>query len=107
MYAIAAAALDWAIGKGGDQLCYIPADLKRFKALTTGHAVILGRRTLATLEIRSDFAGTISVLSSIGSKISYSALPAEGIDRIPVGTRVKVIRVSEDGKTCIVNKVKP
>ena len=48
MYAIAAAALDWAIGKGGDQLCYIPADLKRFKALTTGHAVILGRRTLAT-----------------------------------------------------------
>ena len=53
MYAIAAAALDWAIGKGGDQLCYIPADLKRFKALTTGHAVILGRRTLATLDRKS------------------------------------------------------
>ena len=39
---------NWAIGKGRDQLVYIPEDLKRFKALTTGHPVILGRKTLAT-----------------------------------------------------------
>lgn len=39
---------NWAIGKGGDQLVYISADLKRFRELTTGHAVILGRKTLAT-----------------------------------------------------------
>lgn len=39
---------NWAIGKDGDQLCYISADLKRFRSLTTGHAVILGRKTLAT-----------------------------------------------------------
>lgn len=45
---IAAVDRNWAIGKDGDQLCYIPADLKRFQALTTGHAVILGRKTLAT-----------------------------------------------------------
>ena len=45
---IAAVDQNWAIGKGGDQLCYIPADLKRFRALTTGHPVILGRKTLAT-----------------------------------------------------------
>ncbi len=38
----------WAIGKDGDQLCYIPADLKRFQALTSGHAVLLGRKTLDT-----------------------------------------------------------
>lgn len=48
MNAIVAADLDWGIGRDGDQLCYIPADLKRFKALTTGHAVILGRKTLST-----------------------------------------------------------
>ena len=48
MNLIAAVDQNWAIGKDGDQLCYIPADLKRFKALTTGHAVILGRKTLAT-----------------------------------------------------------
>lgn len=39
---------NWAIGKGGDQLVYISADLKRFKELTTGHPVILGRKTLST-----------------------------------------------------------
>lgn len=39
---------NWAIGRGGDQLVYLSQDLKRFKALTTGHPVILGRKTLAT-----------------------------------------------------------
>lgn len=39
---------NWAIGKGGDQLCYLKEDLKRFKELTSGHTVILGRKTLAT-----------------------------------------------------------
>lgn len=39
---------NWAIGLGGDQLVYIPADLKRFQAMTTGHTVLLGRKTLAT-----------------------------------------------------------
>ena len=48
MNAIVAVDQFWAIGKGGDQLCYISADLKRFKALTTGHPVILGRKTLST-----------------------------------------------------------
>lgn len=48
MNLIVAADQNWAIGKNGDQLAYIPADLKRFKALTLGHAVILGRKTLAT-----------------------------------------------------------
>ncbi len=38
----------WAIGKDGDQLVYIPEDLKRFKALTMGHPLILGRKTMAT-----------------------------------------------------------
>ena len=39
---------NWAIGKDGDQLIYISADLQRFRELTRGHTVILGRKTLAT-----------------------------------------------------------
>ena len=34
-----------AIGYNGDQLHYISRDLKRFKELTTGNIVIMGRRT--------------------------------------------------------------
>ncbi|MBS2210494.1 dihydrofolate reductase [Carboxylicivirga mesophila] len=37
------------IGKGDDQLAYISADLKRFKALTTGHTIIMGRKTFEAL----------------------------------------------------------
>lgn len=48
MNLIAAVDRNWAIGKGGDQLVYLRTDLRRFQALTTGHAVILGRKTLST-----------------------------------------------------------
>jgi len=48
MNMIVAVDQNWAIGNGGDQLVYIPADLKRFQSLTRGHTVILGRKTLAT-----------------------------------------------------------
>lgn len=48
MNLIVAVDQNWAIGRGGDQLVYLSEDLKRFKALTLGHPVILGRKTLAT-----------------------------------------------------------
>ena len=48
MNIIAAVDENWAIGRSGDQLIYLSEDLKHFKDLTTGHPVILGRRTLAT-----------------------------------------------------------
>jgi len=38
-----------AIGSKGDQLAYISGDLKRFKQLTTGHSVIMGRKTFNAL----------------------------------------------------------
>lgn len=48
MRLIAAVDQNWALGYRGDQLAYLKEDLKRFKALTLGHPVILGRKTLAT-----------------------------------------------------------
>lgn len=48
MKAIVAVDQNWAIGKDGDQLCYLSTDLKHFKELTMGHPVILGRKTLRT-----------------------------------------------------------
>ena len=48
MNLIVAVDRNWAIGNDGDQLVYLSEDLKHFKALTTGHPVILGRKTLAT-----------------------------------------------------------
>lgn len=46
---IVAVAQNLAIGKNNDLIWHISADLKRFKALTTGHTVIMGRRTFDSL----------------------------------------------------------
>ncbi|MBP7210756.1 MAG: dihydrofolate reductase [Paludibacteraceae bacterium] len=37
------------IGYKGQLLCYLPNDLKHFKQLTTGHTVIMGRKTYDSL----------------------------------------------------------
>ena len=37
------------IGKNGDLLCHLPNDLKHFKKLTTGHTIIMGRKTFESL----------------------------------------------------------
>lgn len=48
MNVIVAVDENWGIGKDGDQLIYLSEDLKRFKSLTMGHPLILGRKTMAT-----------------------------------------------------------
>lgn len=46
---IAAVAGNNAIGLNGKLLYWLPEDLKRFKALTTGHTIIMGRKTFDSL----------------------------------------------------------
>ena len=46
MNAIVAVDQNWAIGREGKLLFSLPSDMKRFRTLTTGGTVILGRRTL-------------------------------------------------------------
>lgn len=49
MYAIVAVSESWGIGKDNDLLFHIRADLKRFKEITSGHTMIMGRKTLQSL----------------------------------------------------------
>lgn len=46
---IAAVARNRAIGKDNKLLYWLPNDLKRFKALTTGHTILMGRKTFESL----------------------------------------------------------
>lgn len=46
---IAAVARNMAIGRGNKLIYWLPNDLRRFKALTTGHTIIMGRRTFQSL----------------------------------------------------------
>ncbi|MDR2130373.1 MAG: dihydrofolate reductase [Odoribacteraceae bacterium] len=46
---IVAAAENGVIGKENRLIWHLPADLKRFKALTTGHTVLMGRNTFESM----------------------------------------------------------
>ena len=46
---IVAIAENYAIGKKGDLLCHMPADMKHFKQITSGHTVMMGERTFLSL----------------------------------------------------------
>jgi dihydrofolate reductase len=46
---IVAVAENFAIGKDNELLFHLPNDLKRFKGITTGHPLIMGRNTLLSL----------------------------------------------------------
>ncbi len=46
---IVAIAQNFAIGRNNELLFHLPDDLKRFKKITSGHAVIMGKKTLFSL----------------------------------------------------------
>jgi dihydrofolate reductase len=49
---IVAIAQNNAIGKDNDLLWHLSGDLKRFKELTTGHTIVMGKRTFESLPVR-------------------------------------------------------
>ena len=46
---IAAIAEDNALGKDNDLIWHLPADLKRFKKITSGHHILMGRNTFESI----------------------------------------------------------
>jgi dihydrofolate reductase len=69
---LAAVARNGVIGRGNELPWHLPADLKRFKALTLGHPVIMGRKTWDSIFARlgKPLPGRTSIV------VSRSALPA-------------------------------
>lgn len=67
------------IGKGNDLPWYIPEDLKRFKQLTTGHPMLVGRKTFES--IVHQFGGPLPdrrmiVVTSRGEVAGYPEIEA-------------------------------
>ena len=49
------------IGKDNELIWHLPNDLKRFKELTTGKTIIMGRRTFESLRASSSEQKTYSI----------------------------------------------
>jgi dihydrofolate reductase len=94
------------IGKGMDLPWHIPADLKRFKALTEGHPILMGRRTFESLV--HQFGGPLKnrrnlVLASditwpeydnveVFEDVEQALAAAKGADRLFIGGGASVYR---------------
>jgi len=74
MQAIVCISDNWAIGQDEELLFHLSADMKRFKALTLGKTVIVGRRTLKTFPGGKPLEGRRTVL------LTHSATPVEGAE---------------------------
>ena len=104
MDAIVAVDARWGIGRDGGLLFRISADLRRFKALTMGHTVVMGRRNLV-LSRQGDLAPE-------GAEVFHEVQPmldAAGEDAfviggaqvyrllLPVCRRLYVTQIDADG----------
>ncbi|MFC2115015.1 dihydrofolate reductase [Bacteroidota bacterium] len=75
---IVAIAENYAIGKNNDLLWHIPEDLKRFKRITSGQKIIMGKRTYDSLPYRPLKNRTNIVISDVpgdhyeGCQMAYS-----------------------------------
>ena len=74
---VAAVAANGVIGRGGGLAWHLPDDLKHFKQLTLGHAMIMGRRTFES--IGKALPGRRSIVVST----TMSAPPAPGVELAP------------------------
>ena len=52
----------WGIGVKGDLLCVIPADMKRFREITTGKVVVMGLNTLKSLPGGKPLKGRVNIV---------------------------------------------
>ena len=88
---IVAVAENYSIGKKGDLLCHMPADLKHFKEITSGKTVMMGERTFFSLPKHPLPNRRNIVLTDVPGKTFEGAEVAYSIDEM-----VKLIHGEEE-----------
>lgn len=78
MRAVVAVDRDYGIGKDGQLLHYVSADLKRFKRITSGGVVIYGRKTLETFPGQKALPGRLNLLLTRNAALSYPNIETIG-----------------------------
>lgn len=75
MYCVVCTDLNYAIGRGNELLYHISEDLRRFRALTLGKAIIMGRTTLETMPGKKPLPKRDNIILSRDSELSiYGAV---------------------------------
>lgn len=84
IYAIVHADRAWGIGKGNDMMFSLPKDMKFFRETTTGHAVVMGGKTLRSFPNQKPLKNRVNIVLTRGQVCdecvvvhSYDELKAE------------------------------
>ncbi len=77
---IVAIASNFAIGKDNDLLWHISKDLKRFKELTQGHYIVMGKKTYYSLPVRPLKNRTNMVITDVKGEVIDNCLMAYSIE---------------------------
>lgn len=86
MKIIASADRNWAIGKDNQLLVRIPDDMKRFRKMTTGNVVVMGRKTLESFPNQAPLPNRVNIVltrdenyNPAGTVIAHSIAQLEEI----------------------------
>ena len=93
MKAIVAVDRNWGIGLKGKLLAQIPADQRFFRETTTGHVVVMGRKTLESFPNGAPLKDRLNIVLTSGSR----ALP-EGVVRAHDIDELKEILSRHEGE---------
>jgi len=77
---IVAIASNYAIGKDNDLLWHISKDLKRFKEITKGHYIVMGKRTYYSLPTRPLPHRTSLIITDVADEVIDNCLMAYSIE---------------------------
>ncbi|MCR5747138.1 MAG: dihydrofolate reductase [Lachnospiraceae bacterium] len=82
MKAIAAVDKNWGIGLKGNLLVQIPADQRFFREKTTGHVIVMGRKTLEGFPKGMPLKDRINIVLTSGKTLPEGTIPAHSIEEL-------------------------
>lgn len=92
MELIVAVDRNWAIGKKGHLLFSIPDDMRHFREMTLGRAIVYGRETLKTFPGEKPLPGRLNyVLTHHPDTLPEGCVPLTSADEIPQDEAVFVV----------------
>lgn len=98
MKAIVNVTENWGIGLGNRLLVTISADLRRFRALTEGKTVILGRKTLETFPNGKPLKNRRNIIMSTNAALSVAG--AEVVSSLP--SLFALLRNVDSDAVCVI-----
>ena len=78
MKAILSADRNWGIGCQNKLLISIPSDMKFFRETTTGHVVVMGRKTLESFPGKQPLKNRVNIV--LTRDVNYQAAPGVVMD---------------------------